>query len=56
MIQDRFNLDVIWVLVSSTEDDETINKYKTEGILLFIEKPLTSIKLNNLFNIIDEKF
>ena len=55
MIQDRFNLDVIWVLVSSTEDDETINKYKTEGVSLFLEKPLTIIKLNNLLNIINEE-
>ena len=55
IIQDRFNLDVIWVLVSSTEDEETINKYKTEGVSLFLEKPFTIIKLNNLLNIINDE-
>ena len=50
VVQDRFNLDIIWVLVSSTEDDATINKYQIEGVSLFIEKPLNIIKLNNLIN------
>ena len=49
-IQNRFNLDIIWVLVSSTEDEETISVYKKEGVDIFIEKPLNMIKLNKLIN------
>ena len=30
--QQRFNIDIIWVLVSSTEDYDTIQKYVNEGI------------------------
>ena len=26
-VRDKFNLDIIWVLLSSTEDNETIEKY-----------------------------
>ena len=55
VIQDRFNLDIIWVLVSSTEDVETIHKYKIEGVSLFVEKPLTIIKLNILINNLHEE-
>ena len=30
--QRKFNLDIIWILVSSTEDEDTIQNYKSEGI------------------------
>ena len=54
VIQSRFNLDIIWVLVSSTEDEATVNKYKKEGVSLFIDKPFTNIKLNNLIKNLEE--
>ena len=31
------------------------DKYKTEGVSLFLEKPLTIIKLNYLLNIINDE-
>ena len=43
-----------WVLVSSTEDQETINVYKEEGVQLFIEKPLNMINLNKLIDGLDK--
>lgn len=38
--QDRFGLCIKWVVVSSTEDEFTIGKYKNEGIEKFIVKPM----------------
>ena len=48
----RFGLAVTWVLLSSTEDQYTINKYYQEGIEMIIHKPLTLDKIRSLI----EKF
>jgi len=43
----KFDLDMTWVLLSSTEDKNTITKYEEEGVEYFITKPLTLPKLRN---------
>eukprot|EP00801_Mesodinium_rubrum_P005991 Mrub_05996.p4 GENE.Mrub_05996~~Mrub_05996.p4 ORF type:complete len:123 (-),score=54.22 Mrub_05996:82-450(-) len=48
--QGRFNLDVVWVLVSSTEDAETIYRYRGLGVNYFIDKPLTTLKIRDLLS------
>ena len=47
-IQYKFSLNIIWVLLSSTEDRNTLKFYEDKGVEHIIEKPLTSGKLKNL--------
>ena len=48
--QKRFNLDLFQVLVSSTEDLNTINNYQNASVEQFIEKPLTAPKVRLLLD------
>eukprot|EP00801_Mesodinium_rubrum_P007290 Mrub_07301.p1 GENE.Mrub_07301~~Mrub_07301.p1 ORF type:complete len:282 (-),score=67.65 Mrub_07301:88-876(-) len=49
--QARFNLSVVWVLVSSTEDVDTINMYKQYGISYIIQKPLSVAKIREVIEL-----
>lgn len=46
--QIKFNLDVDWILLSSTEDKNTISNQRKANINVHIEKPLTVKKVNKL--------
>lgn len=46
--QIKFNLDVDWILLSSTEDKNTISNQRNANINVHIEKPLTVKKVNKL--------
>eukprot|EP00801_Mesodinium_rubrum_P008835 Mrub_08864.p1 GENE.Mrub_08864~~Mrub_08864.p1 ORF type:complete len:255 (-),score=71.79 Mrub_08864:31-771(-) len=47
-LQRRFQLHVFWVLLSSSEDEVTTDKYRDLGVTYFIQKPLSILKLNSL--------
>eukprot|EP00801_Mesodinium_rubrum_P007802 Mrub_07815.p1 GENE.Mrub_07815~~Mrub_07815.p1 ORF type:complete len:273 (-),score=70.36 Mrub_07815:68-886(-) len=46
----RFGLPVVWVLVSSTEDADTADRYKEEGVSWIIQKPLSVAKIRELID------
>eukprot|EP00801_Mesodinium_rubrum_P006885 Mrub_06893.p1 GENE.Mrub_06893~~Mrub_06893.p1 ORF type:complete len:300 (+),score=50.85 Mrub_06893:77-901(+) len=46
--QRRFGLEVVWVLVSSSEDEYTLDMYKAEGVEHVIQKPLSVEKVREL--------
>ena len=46
----RLNLEINWVLVSSTEDESTISKYKKAGVQQCIQKPLSIHKIKDILD------
>mmetsp|Transcript_28107 Transcript_28107/g.23595 ORF Transcript_28107/g.23595 Transcript_28107/m.23595 type:complete len:140 (+) Transcript_28107:147-566(+) len=46
----RFELKIIWILVSSTEDKDTVQKYIEMGVKKVITKPLNISKINKLMS------
>eukprot|EP00801_Mesodinium_rubrum_P005954 Mrub_05959.p1 GENE.Mrub_05959~~Mrub_05959.p1 ORF type:complete len:318 (+),score=48.39 Mrub_05959:109-954(+) len=47
--QQRFNLDIEWIVVTSTEDQLTYTSYMDVGIKYVINKPLTMPKIKSIF-------
>eukprot|EP00801_Mesodinium_rubrum_P000795 Mrub_00795.p1 GENE.Mrub_00795~~Mrub_00795.p1 ORF type:complete len:855 (+),score=154.56 Mrub_00795:56-2566(+) len=49
-LQRKFNLSILWVLLSSTEDQNTVSRYEEKGVRLHIAKPFSKGKLNEVLN------
>ena len=51
----KFDIEMIWVLVSSTEDRDTVNSYTELGVEKIITKPLSINKIKGLMEYLEKR-